>query len=59
MPILPGDNKHGRWVSNLDAIIVPDVPEPASLTVLAAGLALLGWFRGANRDSSRRFPWKA
>jgi hypothetical protein len=43
--ILPGDNAHGRWVSNVDAIIVTDVPEPASLMLLAGGVSLLGWFR--------------
>jgi hypothetical protein len=36
--IFPTDNKHGRWESNLDAVIVADVPEPGSLLLLAFGL---------------------
>jgi hypothetical protein len=43
--IFPNDNKLGRWVSNVDAIIVQDAPEPASLTVFAIGLAGLGAIR--------------
>jgi hypothetical protein len=43
--IFPNDNRLGRWVSNVDAIIVEDAPEPASLTMFAIGLAGLGAFR--------------
>jgi hypothetical protein len=40
--ILPGDNKHGRWLSNLDSIDVAAVPEPGSLPLMASALTLLG-----------------
>jgi hypothetical protein len=43
--ILPADNKHGRWESNLDAVTVTEVPEPASIGVFVIGLAALGWSR--------------
>jgi hypothetical protein len=38
--ITPGDTPfaHGRWVSNLDLIDVPAVPEPATTALLASGL---------------------
>jgi hypothetical protein len=36
--IFPADNAHGRWQSNLDAVIVSDVPEPGSLTLLTLAL---------------------
>jgi hypothetical protein len=32
--IFPTDNKEGRWVSNVDAIVVSDVPEPQPLSLL-------------------------
>ena len=43
--ILPNDNKHGRWESNLYLVQVTEVPEPASAAVLIAGLGLLGMIR--------------
>ncbi len=43
--IFPTDNKQGRWVSNLDAVIVTEVPEPSSLAIFAVGLAFLGMLR--------------
>jgi hypothetical protein len=39
--ILPLDNKHGRWESNLDAVDVEAVPEPGSLALFASALASL------------------
>ena len=39
--ILPDDNRHGRWVSNLSVVQVESVPEPASLTLLAVALLAL------------------
>ena len=43
--IFPGDNKHGRWQSNLELVQVTDVPEPLSLAVLATGFSALGLIR--------------
>jgi hypothetical protein len=40
--ITPNDNKQGRWVSNVDAIVVTSVPEPSSLLALLTGVVLLG-----------------
>ena len=42
--VVPGDVAGGRYVSNLDSLVVFDgsaVPEPASLGLLAAGLAFV------------------
>jgi hypothetical protein len=36
--IFPSDNFHGRWESNLDAVQVESVPEPGSLSLLAAAM---------------------
>jgi hypothetical protein len=50
--IYPNDNKHGRWGSDLYAIEVLDAPEPATLSLLAVGLASLAGVR--KRLSHRR-----
>ena len=48
--IFPTDNKHGRWNSNIYAVEVTDIPEPASASVVVAGLGLL---RLVRRRSAR------
>jgi hypothetical protein len=40
--IFPADNAHGRWESNLSAVIVEEAPEPGSLTLLAVALVAIG-----------------
>lgn len=40
--LLPNDNKHGRWESNLRTVDVLTVPEPTTLASFAAGLLMLG-----------------
>ncbi len=47
--VVPGDDLGGRYVSNLTSLEVLDasVPEPPSLLLLAAGLAVLGLVRAA------------
>jgi hypothetical protein len=39
--ILPSDNKHGRWVSNLVSIEVAAVPEPGSCMLLVSSLVTM------------------
>jgi len=44
--LFPGDNHAGRYVSNLDAIIVENaIPEPSALTLFGAALFALGAMR--------------
>ena len=43
--IFPTDSAHGRWESNLDAVIVTGVPEPGSLTLLSLALVSVGVVR--------------
>lgn len=44
--VVPGDSRGGRYVSNLVSLAVIDaVPEPASLALLAFGLAAVGLLR--------------
>jgi hypothetical protein len=47
--VFPTDNHHGRWGSDLDGIEVldssQDMPEPATLSLLAVGLASLAGIR--------------
>jgi len=43
--ITPLDNKQGRWVSNIDAIALLDVPEPPAWSMLAAGLVVMALAR--------------
>jgi hypothetical protein len=52
--IFPDDNKHGRWMSNLDSISVLEVgavPEPSTWAMMMLGFAGLGFL--AYRRSSR------
>ena len=48
--ILPLDNKHGRWESNLDSVEVDAVPEPASLALFASALTCLALVTRRRRD---------
>jgi hypothetical protein len=41
--IFPDDNKHGRWVSNIDFINVAAIPEAPTWAMMLAGFAGLGW----------------
>jgi hypothetical protein len=41
--IFPDDNKHGRWVSNIDFIDVAAVPEAPTWAMMLLGFAGLGW----------------
>jgi hypothetical protein len=43
--ILPSDNKHGRWVSNLDSLGVAAVPEPETIALLVSGLVTMAMIR--------------
>lgn len=43
--ILPADNKHGRWMSNLSVVTVAEIPEPASSLVLPLALGAMGALR--------------
>ncbi len=43
--IFPNDSAHARWVTNVNAISVTEAPEPASLTVFAVALAVIGSVR--------------
>lgn len=55
--IVPDDVKAGRWVSNLVSLEVyhaaSPVPEPASIALMGAGLALIGWRGTARRRLNR------
>jgi hypothetical protein len=39
--IFPDDNKHGRWISNLDLVDVEAVPEPGTFALFAIAAASL------------------
>jgi hypothetical protein len=52
--ILPTDNKHGRWESNLNGIDVYAVQEPATLPLFLSALTCLAIFkRRRNRGLAR------
>lgn len=41
--ITPLDNKHGRWVSNVDSISIGSVPEPSTWALMLLGFFGLGF----------------
>jgi hypothetical protein len=50
--IFPDDNKHGRWMSNMDSItVLQAVPEPSTWAMMMVGFAGLGFL--AYRRSSK------
>jgi hypothetical protein len=50
--VLPNDNKHGRWNSNLDSVAVQTVPEPASWALMLLGFGGLGFASLRNRKAA-------
>jgi hypothetical protein len=51
--ILPGDNKHGRWESNLVSIEVSAVPEPSTWAMMILGFMGVG-FMAYRRKSNQQ-----
>lgn len=47
--VVPNDIRQGRWVSNLVSLEVFSVPEPSSLALMLAGMALLAWLGRCRR----------
>jgi hypothetical protein len=54
--ILPTDNFHGRWESNLDAVQVESVPEPGSLSLLGAAVVSVTIFNRRRRARIAHIP---
>jgi hypothetical protein len=50
--IFPTDNAHGRWVSNVDAIDVSEIPEPGSSALLVVALMVIAATRYRTRQAS-------
>jgi hypothetical protein len=52
--ILPGDNAHGRWISNLDSLTVEaGVPEPSTWAMMILGFLGIGVMAWRKKSASR------
>jgi hypothetical protein len=50
--IFPDDNRHGRWMSNLDSItVLQAVPEPSTWAMMVLGFAGLGFLAYRRRST--------